>query len=280
MTESLKKRLLTAIILLPLIILALIFLPILSFAIVSGLILLLAGSEWPKLMGKHSLFNVTFYIFLLIIVMFISFIGIQINDRTGLLAKVIYALVFMSWLMAIVWVVIYNRNLKTPSNSPWLYGIWGIFIIVPCWFGLNIIRELDYGRWFIAYLLFLVWAADSTAYFVGRKWGKRKLAKNVSPNKSYEGVYGAIAATLIISTLGALFIPLPIDKKLAFIILSIITVLFSIVGDLIISVMKRQQQIKDTGTLLPGHGGMLDRIDSLTASAFIFAVGLLILGLR
>ena len=128
------------------------------------------------------------------------------------------------------------------------------------------------------YLFLLVWGADSGAYFVGRKFGKRKLAPTVSPNKSVEGLYGGILTTIIVMLVVQYqYLNLTWVQQLLFLILSLITVFGSVLGDLFESMIKRRAGIKDSGRVLPGHGGVLDRIDSLLAAAPIFATGMYIL---
>jgi phosphatidate cytidylyltransferase len=125
----------------------------------------------------------------------------------------------------------------------------------------------------------LVWAADSAAYFAGRRFGKRKLAPYVSPGKTREGVYAALAVTGLAVAVGAVFLGLDASSNLLLILLTLVTVSASVSGDLCESWLKRRRAIKDSGALLPGHGGMLDRIDSMTAAAPVFALGLTWLGL-
>ena len=130
------------------------------------------------------------------------------------------------------------------------------------------------------YLFLLVWGADSGAYFVGRKFGRKKLAPSVSPNKSVEGLYGGVSvAAIIIVVVAWIYLDLTLIQYLLFIILSVVTVLGSVLGDLFESMIKRRAGIKDSGRVLPGHGGVLDRIDSLLSAAPIFAAGMYLLKL-
>lgn len=129
------------------------------------------------------------------------------------------------------------------------------------------------GSTYVLYLLSLIWMADSTAFFAGRKWGKRHLAPAISPGKTWEGVLAALAACAVWAVAGAAWLDLRGGTIFYFFVLSLVTVVFSIVGDLYESLEKRSAHVKDSGSLLPGHGGVLDRIDSITAAAPIFTLG-------
>lgn len=134
------------------------------------------------------------------------------------------------------------------------------------------IKQQPLGNWLILAVMVLVWGADIGAYFSGKAFGKRKLAPQVSPGKSWEGVYGGLLLSLLIT----LVVGLVRDASVGQIVLSLLgaalVVFISVVGDLTESMFKRQSGIKDSSNLLPGHGGVLDRIDSLTAAIPVFAV--------
>jgi len=150
----------------------------------------------------------------------------------------------------------------------------GVIVLLPTWVALVTLRDL--GPWHLLGLLTIVWIADSAAYFSGRKFGSRKLAPAISPNKTWEGVAGAgIALVLYASAVSASIVGLRIAGAL-FLTLSLFY--FSILGDLFESWMKRVAGIKDSGTILPGHGGILDRIDALTAALPIGTTILLVAG--
>ncbi|MEL0027480.1 MAG: phosphatidate cytidylyltransferase [Perlucidibaca sp.] len=127
--------------------------------------------------------------------------------------------------------------------------------------------------WHQVYLFLLVWGADTGAYFAGRRFGKVKLAPAVSPAKTREGLYGGIATTMAVMLAVACYLGMPLTKGLAFAGVSLVTVLASVLGDLLESMVKRRAGIKDSGNIFPGHGGALDRIDSLTAAAPVFLTG-------
>ncbi|MEA3412443.1 MAG: phosphatidate cytidylyltransferase, partial [Pseudomonadota bacterium] len=126
----------------------------------------------------------------------------------------------------------------------------------------------------LLYLLVLIWLADSAAYFSGKKLGRTRLAPALSPGKSREGVFGALAATLLLGLAGAWWFDAGLVDGVYFVILSLLTALVSVEGDLFESLLKRRAGVKDSGRILPGHGGVLDRIDSLTAAAPVFWMGL------
>jgi phosphatidate cytidylyltransferase len=126
----------------------------------------------------------------------------------------------------------------------------------------------------VLFLLVLIWIADSGAYFAGRRWGRRKLAPLVSPGKTREGAYGALAGGLLWGGVLAALYGVSVPQQGGLVLLCLLTVVASIVGDLYESLSKRERGVKDSGSLLPGHGGILDRIDSLTAAAPVFALGL------
>jgi len=127
--------------------------------------------------------------------------------------------------------------------------------------------------------LVIVWVADIGAYFSGRSFGKRKLAPQISPGKTWAGAYGALVSGVLVTTLGGWLLDVRGAQLLALGLLAAITVGASIVGDLLESLMKRHAQVKDSGTMIPGHGGLMDRLDSVFAALPVFAAGLLLLGL-
>jgi phosphatidate cytidylyltransferase len=145
-------------------------------------------------------------------------------------------------------------------------------ILLPAWQGLIWIKQGALGNWQIMAVMVLVWGADVGAYFSGKAFGKRKLAPKVSPGKSWEGVYGGLALSLVITTIVGVMREWTAGQLLIGLFGAALIVFVSVVGDLTESMFKRQSGIKDSSNLLPGHGGVLDRIDSLTAAVPIFAV--------
>jgi phosphatidate cytidylyltransferase len=169
------------------------------------------------------------------------------------------------------------RVLTYPRTSgQWSSGacklVIGLLILLPAWQGLVYIKHMALGNWLIMAVMVLVWGADIGAYFSGRAFGKRKLAPAVSPGKSWEGVYGGLVLTLVITAVVGVVRDWSVKQILLALIAAAVVVLISVVGDLTESMFKRQAGIKDSSNLLPGHGGVLDRIDSLTAAIPVFAV--------
>lgn len=151
----------------------------------------------------------------------------------------------------------------------------GYAVLLPAWLGLLLLQH-DFGTGALAYLFLLVWAVDSAAWYVGRRWGRRRLAPAISPGKTWVGVLGAAGAALL---LAACVSPaLPAGQRAAFVGLSLLVPVAAVVGDLAESALKRRAGRKDSGRLLPGHGGILDRIDGLVAAAPPFAAGMHWLG--
>ena len=134
-----------------------------------------------------------------------------------------------------------------------------------------------FGPEFVLYIILMIWFADSGAYFAGRSLGKNKLIPKVSPGKTWEGVIGALVVTVTASIIALDILHIPSSDAVFFVFITFVTVLYSIVGDLSESMFKRMSEIKDSGHILPGHGGILDRIDSLMSALPIFFIGLLLM---
>ncbi|HIQ33932.1 MULTISPECIES: CDP-archaeol synthase [Acinetobacter] len=190
-------------------------------------------------------------------------------------ALLLWAASILTWLGSIYWVKNFPESDNWYNVSLYIIG----FILISA--AVTALYAVWHSSpWWLMYLFLLVWGADSGAYFVGRKFGKKKLAPTVSPNKSVEGLYGGIATTVIIMMIVQYsYLNLTVVQLILFLVLSIITVFASVLGDLFESMIKRRAGIKDSGRVLPGHGGVLDRIDSLLAAAPIFAAGMYILKL-
>jgi len=173
------------------------------------------------------------------------------------------------------------------ANMIW-QGLLAAVIFIPCWTGLVIING-RFGKGFLLYLLVIVCVTDIGAYFTGKLWGKHLLAPAISPKKTVEGLMGGILTALLVAIAGVFLLKSAIVKpsvmgfdfsplkNISLVMLSLVTCLWSVIGDLFESMLKRLAGVKDSGKILPGHGGMYDRIDSLTSAIPIFALGLLLI---
>ena len=173
------------------------------------------------------------------------------------------------WVLAFALVVAWHRPIAAP-----VAGLIGLVVLVPTFLSIAAVLS-QAGPAYLLFMLFLVWAADVGAYFAGRRFGRRLLAPRVSPKKTWEGLGGGLLFALLIAMIGVIGFAQP---ALPLLLVAAATVLASVVGDLTESLFKRNAGLKDSGSLLPGHGGVLDRIDSVTAAAPVYALGLYALG--
>lgn len=224
----------------------------------------IAAHEWTKLMPAQR--KPMHFVLLVLLLTMISLLFPKVWLIWWLMSVVI-------WLMALAWVWQY------PTRTQW-YGrrlmTMGVIILTAAITAMFYLWQQS--PWWLMYVFILVWCADSGAYFVGRKFGKTKMAPNVSPNKTMQGLYGGLTVGMGV----ALFISMYWLKYtgsvlLVFMLLSAMTIMASVLGDLFESMLKRRAGVKDSGTVLPGHGGVLDRIDSLLSATPIFALGYLLL---
>ena len=192
----------------------------------------------------------------------------------------LYILLYVSalwWGLNLFWVVSYPNHTQTWFGSGIVRSMSGVLLLAPMW--VSLISLHAKGNEYFLLLMLLIWGADSGAYFVGRKFGKRKLAPKVSPGKSVEGVLGGIGFALIVMLAFLQLQGIDSEQYFGYLLLTIVVASVSVLGDLFESLFKRESGMKDSGQILPGHGGVLDRIDSLTAAAPFFLLGLNLLNL-
>jgi phosphatidate cytidylyltransferase len=295
----LLQRVITAIVLAALIGLAVFLLPADYFSLVLALITLLGAWEWTKLIGMDSALQRSLFFLALIVPMlgihfwtqFLQLVFFGLEKLNLGLPDVRYYSGALEWLVIppiLFWILAMVLIRKLPSSLLKLEmklrneALIGWFVLLAAWMFLSRLRTL-YGTELAMYLLVLIWAADTAAYFIGKKWGKTQLAPEISPGKTVEGVYGALAAAALCGIVLDLMFKVYNSAFIVaadFVFLSVITVLVSIYGDLFFSLVKRRRGVKDSGSILPGHGGILDRIDSLIAAIPVFYGGVyLIYGL-
>ena len=267
------QRVITALILAPLVISAVWWLPTDQLALLVGLAVVIGAREWARLSGITRVAGQWLYSLAVLLLL----VAVHRYLPAAWISWVI-GFTVLWWLLALVRLSRYHGESATPGFLP-LRAVEGFAVLVPAWLSLVEIHRIpDQGPVLVLFLLLLIWGADVGAYFAGHRWGKRKLAPQVSPGKTREGVYGAMASALIIGLFLVWWLNGSIAQAPLILLLCLVTMLMSVVGDLFESLLKRHQGLKDSGTLLPGHGGMLDRIDSLTAAAPIFLCGLLLFG--
>ncbi len=184
----------------------------------------------------------------------------------------------LSWCLMLLRLISFQPDAATGLNYRMLSFFSALAAISFAWFALCWLRDQVAGEWLVLLLLFIIWAADVGAYFAGRLWGRHKLAPSISPGKTREGLAGGLALSLLTAQLLAFYSGSFAAPSWSLLAITLLTALLSAAGDLFISIHKRTSKVKDSGRVFPGHGGVLDRFDSLLAGAPFFALGILLLG--
>lgn len=254
----LRQRIVTALVLAPLVLLVIFWAPPVLVMSVLALLMLAGAWEWSAFPGLRSPVARAAYVLVIAAAIAATWMSGTGPEHTALLYCAI-----AWWILALGWIVVFPGHVNRS-----IAAVVGLLVLVPTWLALVQLHRFD-PQW-ILFLLLLVVAADVGAYFGGRRFGRHKLAPRVSPGKTWEGVIGGGVAAAIMAVIGVFWLHV---QAVPFIVLCVVVVVASIVGDLTESLFKRHAGLKDSGTLLPGHGGVLDRIDSITAAAPFFVVG-------
>lgn len=264
----LKQRLLTIAILLPLFIAALFFMDTLSFALFLLVILAFSLYEWANLSAiKSSIIRMLYIsvgVVIVGIILYYDLIGHEFGHEFFLLVSAV-------WLVVIVRLFRFGNAQQTQQKRvgngrlAWLNGY---FVLLPTILGLETLMSQDAAMPQLLLVFFLIiWSADTGAYIAGRSLGKHKLAPHISPGKTIEGLIGGLVGSLVIAAIVGIFLwELTTGKLVLWLLFVVVITLFSVAGDLFESIYKRRAGVKDSGKLLPGHGGVLDRIDSTCAA--------------
>jgi len=264
----LRTRILTALVLAALMLWALLALPTEGKIACIALLMAIGAWEWAAFAGLTAWPARTLYV-----AAALALGALAWRYWGGAGWPLVLELAVLWWLIAFLWVTCAPHAINRVAA-----GVAGFLVLVPAWFALAQLLSTPGGSGtsLVIFMLVLVFAGDVGAYFAGRGLGRHKLAPTVSPNKTWEGFAGGIIAGLIVGAIGAGYFHLALGPFLA---LCAVVLLFSVVGDLTESMFKRYAGLKDSGRILPGHGGVLDRIDSVTAAGPFFVLGLKALGM-
>ena len=261
--SSLAQRLLTAIVLIPVVVWVVLFSSDLVYTVVLGVIVFAGGYEWVALSGVHSVVRKISIAALTVVCAY------SLTLLNGQLESLVISAGLVFWLLVVIFIITKPTVLLLLKLKQGLMILLGLVVLGLTFLSLHMIRiNFHQGPELLMYLLLLIWVADSGAYFVGRAIGKHKLSPVISPGKSIEGVVGGLLACCIFAFFAADY--LKVENTLVFLLLSVFIAFISVYGDLFESLMKRRAKVKDSGSILPGHGGVLDRIDSLIAAGPTF----------
>jgi phosphatidate cytidylyltransferase len=276
-----KQRIITALFLAPLAIAGIFLLPLKFFMLFTATIFLLGSKEWGRFVSPKESSSSILYVFGLVLAITLMLLpvdllwnakGINPIIENGLMVAAVW------WFISFILVASYPKSAPFWADNKTIKALFGLLTLIPFFWSMIVLRSVNihhdfyYGSALLMFVFFLVWAADTGAYFCGKRFGKRKLAANVSPGKTIEGFIGGVVSSMIVAFIGSVLLDIPSEKMGLFFAASLITTIVSALGDLSESIFKREANLKDSGNLLPGHGGILDRIDSLTAAVPVFAL--------
>ncbi len=293
------QRIITALVLAAVAILAVLELPAIYFSLFIAFITLAAAWEWLDLTNVDSLSKkLQFLLWLILPMLGVTYWTVFLEVMAELLEwpeiknysdalewLVIAPVVF--WVFTMMLIRQASTELLQMQIKPVVQTFIGWLVLISAWMFLTKLRAY-YGPGMVMYFLALIWLADISAYFVGKKWGKDKLSPEISPGKTVQGMYGALGSAVLAGVALRVYYGLSAFEQdgselvvlmaVDMILLSVLTVLVSIYGDLFFSLIKRRKGVKDSGSLLPGHGGILDRVDSVIAAAPFFYAGIVLIG--
>jgi phosphatidate cytidylyltransferase len=272
--SGLRQRALTAIILAPIGIAAVLYLPPAGFAVLLGTLFAVGLWEWARLAGCLTApVRVAFALGGVALMLLMWARGAHFLQQAAWVGVAF-------WVAAALWLRFFEFGNRPNRRYILLKLLAGYLAILPAWAaGSYLDGSSEHGAAWVLYVLVLIWCADVFAYFSGRHFGGRKLAPRISPGKTWAGVYGGFIGAVLYALICGLTIGIRGQGLLMFALLSALTIAVSVMGDLFESLIKRHSGQKDSGRLFPGHGGALDRFDSLFAALPIFTIGMGLIGL-
>lgn len=271
-----RTRILAALVMAPVAIAAVLLLPTPWMMLAAAIVFLAALWEWFGLAEVDDSLARGALLVLNLMLMVALVWGTGGTAATLVLFKLAVVLGVVWWLLAMLWLVHYDFASDHDTHARVFKLAAATFAVVPAWCGLALLHN-DGPGWLLLALM-VVWATDTGAYFAGRAFGKRKLAPRISPNKTVAGLVGGALLGVLVATAGAWILGTAPAQLPLVALVALLTVLFSVVGDLLESLLKRHVGVKDSGNLIPGHGGVMDRIDSVLAALPVFALGKIWLG--
>lgn len=259
--NALAQRIVTAVVLVAVLLPAFVLLPKAFGLVLIALFVLGAAWEWSAFLGQTGSAGRFAYVFAVAVATGLAEIAVP-----GFVSiSAVAAVSMVWWAFAFAWILRYPLPIGRLAAF-----VCGVLVLLPAWLSLAALlyTKVD-GRKLLLLVLATVWAADVGAYFAGRRFGRVKLAPRVSPGKTWEGVIGGVLCAALTAAAGAAILGRPVGPALP---LGMSVAAISVVGDLTVSMFKRNAGLKDSGNLFPGHGGVLDRVDSVTAAAPLFVL--------
>ena len=274
-----KQRIITALILAPAVILGIFKLPLALFMLAVATVTVIGYWEWTQFVESKTRLLA---LIPSLVISAISLAVIPFDARSlSLMADAHIAVLSvgsMWWIVSSALVLSFPRSARFWQSSNLLRHVFGVLTLLPFFWSILLLRaegiyeDSYHGAKLVLFVCFIVWAADSGAYFCGKSLGRRKMAPQVSPNKTIEGLIGGVVTAILVGWGTAVWFNIEFTSTFSMVTITLITVVISVLGDLVESMFKRVSGIKDSGNILPGHGGVLDRVDSLTAAFPVFAL--------
>jgi phosphatidate cytidylyltransferase len=276
----LKQRIITGLIMALGLLAAVAMLPIAALALLFAFIVALGAWEWSALAGWNKTPSRILFVAVVVLALGAAYQYCDLAATPGAEeVQPLLGLACLWWSIAILWLKSYPA-----SGALWghvaMRSLMGLLVLVPAWVSAIFLLSYPRGGLLVIAMIVVVAAADIGAYFTGKSLGRHKLAPSVSPAKTWEGFWGGLGCAFLLALLTWYLLPAAFSHigLGAVVTVFLATALFSVVGDLVVSMVKRESGFKDSGSLLPGHGGVLDRLDSICGAAPVFALGLLLAG--